>query len=135
MTSATIKQYIIFIIGSVLGAIIDYFLVLLLVIHFMLPEWGALGISMLISSIVVYKYHSHITFKITKNNSTVKNSMLKYILLSVIIYLFRLIALKFFALWFISFPLVLFLSLLLVSIVNFILSKLIIFKSSNEINK
>jgi len=126
-SSKTLSQYFVFLTGSGLGAVIDYVLTLGLLYGLNIEIKTALALAMCISVIVVFFFHHRFTFAPSKE-VMLKELLVRYIALAVIIYGFRALFLRLTE-DIVPVSIQLALSFCAASILNFAVSKRLIFKS------
>jgi putative flippase GtrA len=123
----TYSQYAVFLTGSGLGAAIDYVLTLGFVHGFEIELTTALAIAMCISALAVFVFHHRFTFCMSEE-TTLAAMLFKFFVLAVVVYGLRVLFL-----WLtdglMPISIQLALSFCAASLINFLVSKMIIFKS------
>jgi putative flippase GtrA len=126
MLAKNIGQYFVFLTGSGLGAVIDYFLTLGLVYGAGFDVKLGLAISMCVSAVAVFLFHNKITFGGTQQRSFWEK-LLRFLVLAFAIYGLRALILWVSEGW-LPIPIQLAMALGIVSVLNFALSKLLVFR-------
>ncbi|MDO6964388.1 GtrA family protein [Rhizobium alvei] len=122
---AKLKSFIVFGGGSLLGAIIDYFITLSLHNHYGLSPGVALVLAMVVSSLVVFLYHDHITFRVAEKGALVRYG--RFALLTVLVFGLRFVVLNGLMAWGASTEIAVIVAIVAVSIINFGISSAFIF--------
>lgn len=120
-----LRQFVVFGGGSVIGAIIDYVLTLVLHDRLGLAPWLGLTLAMAVSSTVVFIYHERITFG--THGRQWQNRYLRFMILTLIVLGLRIVTLDLLLDCGLSVYLAVALTLALVSIVNFAVSSTFVF--------
>lgn len=116
-----------FIMGSGLGAAIDFTLTLFLVEVLHWADWLSLGTAMIISATTVFYFHNKITFSSQSNSGLFFHKLVKFFSLAILVYLLRIGMLYLLDYFSILFVIKLAITLISISVINFILSKKLVF--------
>lgn len=120
-------QYVVFMVGSGFGAVIDYALTLALVYGFEIDVKFGLAFSMCFSGVTVFLFHYRLTFG-PSDQGNIAAMLSRFLVLTIAVYGLRALFLWLFE-GLLSVPVSLALALGIVSILNFFASKTLIFKS------
>lgn len=120
------KHFILFGLGSVAGAAIDFTIGLLL-ISLGLPGWLALACAMVVSANVVYVIHQKITFADLKSSDLNAGRLTAFLTNTVLIYVFRVVLLEVLLRFDWAPAAALAIALVASVVVNFVVSRLYIF--------
>ncbi|MGB3899381.1 MAG: GtrA family protein [Mesorhizobium sp.] len=120
-----LKRISIFASGSLIGAVIDYVSTISLNNVFGVDPAVALGLSMTLSSCVVFLFHRHITFPEAHGNTAYR--FLLFIAVTLLVFLLRAVLLKAFLYAGLALAIALFLAIGLASLMNFVISSTVTF--------
>lgn len=123
---ALAKRFFTFGSGSLVGAIIDYVVTLLLVEFAELPASVALALAMALSATVVFFFHETITFAGPKASHP-RMRYLRFMLLAALVLALRVIALYAFTAAGLPVSMALIIVIVLVSVFNFAASSILVF--------
>lgn len=122
-----LAQFLVFLTGSGVGAVIDYVLTLMLVYGLEMDVKTALAVSMCVSAVVVFFFHHRFTFDPSGETRLIL-MLARFLALAVVIY-----GLRALILWLTQglfpVPIQLAIALGVVSVINFAASKALVFKS------
>lgn len=122
-----LKRISIFASGSLIGAVIDYVSTMSLNKIFGVDPAVALGLSMILSSCVVFLFHRHLTFPEAHGNTAYRFFL--FIAVTLLIFLLRALLLKVFLYAGLALAIALFLAIGLASLMNFVISSTVTFSN------
>lgn len=127
----TLRKFIVFGGGSIVGAVLDYTVTLFLHDFFSVEPSAALALSMTISASVVFLYHEKFTFGVVGAAGRMRRYV-RFLLLAVLVLALRVALLESLLAGGLSAPLALAIAIVFASVVNFAASSLFVFLKGNE---
>jgi len=126
----SMRRFLIFNGGSLLGACIDYVITLALHETLEMVPWIALGLAMLFSAPVVFVYHEHVTFRMAGERRRLRLSWFSILAISIL--LLRTGVLEFLIIYNLSVCVAMASAIIIISVLNFIASSALIFRNSTR---